>query len=157
VTPFFDAHVRGGRPIEFDHYLAYVGLRADVAWKPALGDDGRPVPDLRAYPYDLADGRGPRLAISNPSSAWGRAGLHTGDRVLAMNGRATPDVQSVFGVLRRLRSGDTLRVDVERAGARRTATVAMTPFDRPFVRLLDIASPTAAQRALRARWESGAP
>ena len=157
VTPFFDAHVRGARPIAFDDYLRYLGLRVDVAWRPALGDDGAPVPDLRAYPYDRGDGRGPRLAISDPSSAWGRAGLHTGDRVLAMNGRATPDVQTVFGVLRRLRSGDTIRVDIERGGARRSTTVIMALFQRPFVRIRDVASPTAAQRALRARWESGEP
>jgi predicted metalloprotease with PDZ domain len=157
VTPFFDAHVRGGGLMRFDDYLRYLGLRVDVTWRPALGSDGRPVPDFRAYSYDLDDGRGPRLAISNPSSAWGRAGLHTGDRVLAMNGRPTPDVQAVFAGLRRLGPGDTVRVDVERGGARRSTTVVMAPFERPSVRIRDVASPTAAQRALRARWESGEP
>jgi len=157
VTPFFDAHVRGARPIPFDDYLRVVGLQADVAWRPSLGDDGRPVPDFRAYAYDPGDGTGPRLAISNPSSAWGRAGLHTGDRVSAMNGQPTPSRAAVMRVLRGLRSGDTVRVEVERGGARRTATVVMAPFDRPFVTLRDLPSPTAAQRELRARWESGAP
>jgi predicted metalloprotease with PDZ domain len=157
VSPFFGAHVRGARPIPFDDYLRYLGLRADVAWRPALGSDGRPVPDLRTYPYELGDGSGPRLAVLDPASAWGRSGLRTGDRVRAMNGQPTPTAQAVRVVLRQLRTGDTVRVEVERGGAARSATVIMAPFDRPFVRLRDIASPTAAQRELRARWESGAP
>jgi predicted metalloprotease with PDZ domain len=157
VTSFFDAHVRGAGPIAFDDYLRYIGLRVEVTRKPALGEDGHPVPDMRAYPYDRGDGRGPRLAISDPASAWGRAGLHTGDRVLAMNGHPTTDVQAVFASLRQLRSGDTIHVDVEHGGARRSVTVVMTPFDRPFVQLRDVATPTAAQRTLRAQWESGAP
>ena len=157
VTPFFDAHVRGGRPIPFDASLRHVGLRAEVAWRPALGADGRPASDLRAYPYDPGDGTGPRLAITNAESAWGRAGLHTGDRIHAVNGEPTPTPDAVRLVLRRVRSGDTVRVEVERAGARRTAAVVMAPFDRPFVELRDLPVVTPAQRELRARWLSGAP
>ena len=157
VSPFFDAHVRGGKPIPFDDYLRYIGLRADVTWRPALGQDGRPAPDLRAFPYDGGDGTVVRLAISDPSSAWGKAGLHTGDRLRAMNGQPIATREEVRGVLRQLKSGDTVRVEVERGGVRRSATVVMAPFDRPFVQLHEVASPTTAQRALRARWETGAP
>jgi predicted metalloprotease with PDZ domain len=157
VTPFFDAHVRGGSPIPFDAYLRHAGLRADVAWRPAVGSDGRPVADLRAYPYDPRDESGPRLAISNPESAWGRAGLHTGDRVRAVNGQPMPTADAVRRTLRSLRSGDTVRVEVERAGTRRTVAVVMAPFTRPVVELRELPAVTAAQRDLRARWEAGAP
>jgi len=157
VTPIFDAHVLGAQPIPFDAYLRHVGLRAEVTWRAALGDDGRPVTDLRAYPYDPGDGGGPRLGITNPESAWGRAGLHTGDRVRAVNGERTTTVDAVRLAFRRLRSGDTVRVDVERRDGSHAAVVVMAPFDRPFVELRDVSGATAAQRALRARWESGAP
>ena len=157
VTPFFDAHVRGDRPIAFDASLRHIGLRADVAWRPALGRDGQPVPDLRAYPYDAGDGGPPRLALTNPESAWGRAGLHTGDRVLAINGEAMPTPTAVRVALRKSRSGDTLRLDIERASERRTATVVMTPFDTPVVELRDVPVVTPTQRALRARWEAATP
>jgi len=157
VSPFFEAHVRGGKPIRFDDYLRHIGLRADVTWRPALGSDGRPVPDYRAYPYDRGDGTGVRLAVSDPSSAWGRAGLHTGDRLLSMNAQPIPTRDAMRAVLRQARSGDTIRVEVDRGGVRRSATVVMAPFDRPSVQLRDVATPTAAQRTLRARWESGAP
>jgi predicted metalloprotease with PDZ domain len=157
VAPFFDAHVRGGKAIPFDDYLRYIGLRADVTWRPALGPDGRPVPDSRMFPYDRGDGAGVRLKISDPSCAWGKAGLHTGDRVRAMNGRPIDARDAVLGVLRQLRSGDTVHVEFERGGARRSATVVMVPFTRPFVQLHDVSSPTQAQHALRDRWETGGP
>jgi hypothetical protein len=59
--------------------------------------------------------------------------------------------------LRKSRSGDTLRLDIERAGARRTATVVMAPFDTPVVELRDLPVVTPAQRALRARREAATP
>jgi len=155
VTAFFDEHVCGCRPIPFDDYLKYLGLRAEVTWRPSLGTDGQPVADFRAFPYDLDDGRGPRLAITNPASAWGRAGLHTGDLVKAMNGQPTRTSDAVFAVLRRVKSGDSVRVDIERGTTRRSVTVVMAPFDRPFVELRDLPSVTPAQRELRDRWESG--
>jgi hypothetical protein len=83
--------------------------------------------------------------------------VRTGDRIRAINGQTTASEQAVRVALRQLRSGDTARVEIERAGATRTASVIMTPFDRPVVQLRDVVSPTAAQRELRTRWESGAP
>jgi predicted metalloprotease with PDZ domain len=157
VTSFFDAHVRGGRPIPFDAYLRHMGLRVTVSWRPALGVDDRPAPDLRAYAYEVGDGAGPRLVVTNPESAWGRAGLRTGDRVRSLNANPTPTADAVRLTLRQLRSGDTLRVEVDRAGTTRTATVVMAPFTRPFVELQELPGATPAQRALRKRWESGAP
>jgi predicted metalloprotease with PDZ domain len=157
VTPFFDAHVRGGQPIPFDRYLRFIGLRVDVTWQPALGSDGGPAPDLRAFPYESQDGSGVRLRLSDPASAWGRAGLHTGDRIRGVNGQPMPNAQVMVQVLRHLESGDTLRVDVEHAGVRRTATVVMAPVNRPVVHLREIPNVTAAERARRDRWEAGAP
>ena len=157
VKPFFDAHVRGGTAIRFDTFLRHIGLAADVAWRPALGSDGRPVPDLRAYPYDPEDGGGPRIGLTNPESAWGKAGLHTGDRVRTVNGERTPTAESVRLALRKLRSGDSVRVEIERDGAVRTVTVVMAPFERPVVELRELPTATPAQRSLRARWEAGLP
>jgi len=157
VSPFFAAHVRGGKPIPFDDYLRYIGLRVDVTWRTALGRDGRPAPDLRAFPYDLGDGTGVRLKISDPSSAWGKAGLHTGDRLRTMNGHPVATREDVRGLLRQLKSGDTVHVEVERGGVRRSVIVVVAPFDRPFVQLREVPTATSTQRALHARWETGTP
>src|SRR5207253_5599630 len=42
VRQFFETHVRGARPIDFDRYLRLIGMRPRVSWLPALGRDGRP-------------------------------------------------------------------------------------------------------------------
>src|SRR6266436_1292698 len=44
---FFEAHVRGAQPLDFDHYLRTIGMRTQVSWSPALGTDGKPQPDIR--------------------------------------------------------------------------------------------------------------
>jgi hypothetical protein len=38
-------------------YLRHIGLEVEPVWQTALGSDGRPVPDLRAFAYDPGDGR----------------------------------------------------------------------------------------------------
>jgi PDZ domain-containing secreted protein len=83
--------------------------------------------------------------------------LHTGDRIRAVNGQPMESRETVRQAFTRLRSGDTVRVDIERGSVRRTANVIMAPFDRPFVQLTEIQGATEAQRALRKRWESGEP
>ena len=157
VAAFFEDHVRGATPIDFDLHLRHAGLRANVEWRPALGSDGRPVADLRAYPYDAGDGGPPRIAITNPEGAWGRAGLHTGDRIIAMNAQPTTSPDAIRATFRNLRSSDTVKVEVEQAGGRRMVNVVMAPFDRPFVTIVELPNATSAQRSLRARWESSLP
>ena len=157
VAKFFERHVRGANPMDFNAYLRHAGLESRVDWRPALGNDGRPVADLRAYPYDARDGGPPRIALTNPESAWGRAGLHTGDRILAMNGQPMTTPDAIRTAFRNLHSGDTLKVDVSRADGRRTVTVMMAPFDRPFVTISELPNATSAQRSLRARWETSQP
>ena len=83
--------------------------------------------------------------------------MHTGDRVRAVNGERTPTAESVRLAFRQLRSGDSVRVEIERGGVARTVTVVMAPFERPFVELRELPTATAAQRSLRARWENGLP
>jgi predicted metalloprotease with PDZ domain len=157
VAAFFQNHVLGASPIDFNAYLRHAGLAANVEWRPALGSDGRPVADLRAYPYDAGDGGPPRIAITSPDGAWGRAGLHTGDRILAMNGQPITTPDTIRAIFRRLRSGDTVTVDAEHAGVRHTVSVVMTPFDRPFVTIAELPNATSAQRSLRARWQDSQP
>ena len=42
VTPFFDAHVRSGSPIDFNRHLSLIGLRATVSSTPASIATGSP-------------------------------------------------------------------------------------------------------------------
>ena len=155
VTPIFDAHVRNGSPIAFDRYLALIGLRPSVTWAPARNPDGQPTIDLRIYAYDPPDGGPARLVISSAESVWGRAGLHGGDRLRAVNGTPVRTWRDFRGALQRLRIGDTVRVEVERPTGPYTATVVAAGLERPTVRIVELPTATDRAKSLRATWASG--
>ncbi len=157
VHAFFETHVRGPRPIDFDQYLRLIGMRIQVSWMPALGRDGQPTADLRLYAWQPPAESTLSLVITNPGSTWGRAGLHTGDRLAALNGTAVGTVADFRSIVTRLRIGDTTAVEVRRPrGVWRTAVV-VAGFERPVVRLEEIPGATEGQRGLRAQWILGSP
>ncbi len=157
VHAFFETHVRGPRPIDFDQYLRLIGMRIQVSWMPALGRDGQPTADLRLYAWQPPAESTLSLVITNPGSTWGRAGLHTGDRLAALNGTAVATVADFRSIVTRLRIGDTTAVEVRRPrGVWRTAVV-VAGFERPVVRLEEIPGATERQRGLRAQWILGSP
>jgi predicted metalloprotease with PDZ domain len=157
VSRLFDRYVRGAGSIDFDHYLGLAGLRSEVSWTPALDRDGRPELDLRMRAFSPAPGEPLRMFILNPSSTWGRAGLHTNDRLVSIGGRAVSTWPEVRAAVSAARLGDTLRVEVVRAGgARDVAKVGMTGFNRPVVRIVELPEATPRQRAVRAAWLASA-
>ena len=157
VHAFFETHVRGAKPIDFDQYLRLIGLRTRVSWTPALGRDGQPTADLRLYAWQPPAESALSLVITNPAGAWGRAGLHTGDRLVALNGGAVATVADFRSMVAGLRIGDTTSVEVRRPiGAWRTSVV-VAGYERPVVRLEEIPDATGRQRGLRASWSAGSP
>ena len=157
VRSFFAAHVRDGQPIDFDRYLGLIGLRVGVSWKPALSSDGQPAADLRLFAWLPPGERFLSLLLSDPTSAWGRAGLHTGDRIVAVNGALLATMDDFRALRRRLRIGDSVHVAVQRPTGPWTTTVVVTGYDQPVARIEAIAEATERQRVLRGRWAAGAP
>jgi predicted metalloprotease with PDZ domain len=155
VTPFFNAHVRGAGAIDFNRYLALIGLRSSVTWAPATGANNQPVVDLRLYATDEDRGAQPRLVITNAESPWGRAGLRSGDRIITVNGAPVATWMDFRAVLGRLRVGDTTRMEVDRTGKRLTATVVAAQLSRPIVRVQEIPGASAKARRLRDEWKAG--
>ena len=148
VTPFFDAHVRHGAAIDFDRYIGLMGLTTRETRGPAMYN-GEPERDLRIYGYEPpSPDSGLRLVISNPSSIWGRAGLHSRDRLLGINGMPVPAWSELRAKVQALRLGDTVRVQVERPSGPFDATVIVTGFERPTVRIERLPNATVAQRRL---------
>ncbi len=155
VTPLFDAHVRGGgRPIDFDRYLGLIGLRVEVTHAPAVFN-GQPERDLRIFGWEPPIEGGVRLIITDPASIWGRAGLHSGDRLLTLNGEPVTTWPELRSRLLRLQMGDTVRVAVQRPGGPFEATVMMAGFERPVVRIAEIPHATERQQALLRAWLGG--
>ena len=157
VREIFDRFVRGAGSIDVDRYLRAIGMRARVSWEPARDAQGAPSPDLRLFSWQPEGEQSPALLINNPQSVWGRAGLHTGDRVVSMNGEPIANPRELRTALLRSRIGDTVRVEVRRPRGAFHATVVITGYDSPRVRLEEMPGATAAQLRRRERWMNALP
>ena len=154
VGRFFDAHVRTAGAIDFDRYLGLIGLRTRVTWAPAVFN-GEPERDLRIYGWESERDSSLRLIITNAASIWGRAGLHSRDQLLALNGAPVRTWSELRAKLQSLRLGDTVRVQVRRPAGPFEATVVVAGFERPTVRLENLKTPASAQRRLAVAWRNG--
>ncbi|HSE33796.1 MAG TPA: PDZ domain-containing protein [Pyrinomonadaceae bacterium] len=155
--PFFERYVRGARPLDFDRYLRAIGLRTKVSWSAAVDNDGRSEPDLRIFAFNAPGESMLRIRLTNPTSAWARAGLHTGDRLVSLDGHPVTTTNDFRSWLGKLQVGETVRVAVAREGAISNVPVVITGYDRPTVRVDEIANATAAQRRLRTQWVTAQP
>lgn len=157
VRDFFDRYVRAGNAIPFERYFALAGLRPVVTWGPGVGRDGTPMVDLRIFAWRPAGDSALKLLIGNPASVWGAAGLHTGDRLSAVNGAAVTTMDAFRSIFGRVKIGDTVRVEVARPSGPYRATVVVTVQQRPTVRLEPLAGATGRQQAIRRAWLAAAP
>jgi predicted metalloprotease with PDZ domain len=154
---FFDRYVRAANPIDFDRYLALAGLQARVMWRQVLDSAGHRAPDLAVRGWIRPGEQGLRLLLFSPKSVWGRAGLHTGDQVAAVNGAPIATAAAFRTWVGRLRLGDTVRITVDRPAGPFAVTVVVSGYERPVVTITERPDATDAQRALRRRWLAGTP
>jgi predicted metalloprotease with PDZ domain len=98
--------------------------------------------------FEFAQDNTLRLVVNNPASIWGRAGLHSRDRLVSLNGAAVKTWPELRGKLQALHMGDTVRVEVMRPAGPFVATVVVAGFERPTVRLERLPNATVAQRRL---------
>lgn len=152
---FFERHVRGTERIDFAPLLATLGLRLTTEEVTASDSTGKPAPDLRVWAYIPRGETVPRFILNDPRSAWSLAGLRTNDRIVSMNGAATPDVRAFRTALRPLAGGDSVRVEYERDGVTRTTVVRITPYTVTRAHIDENPAATPGQRARRERWLAG--
>jgi predicted metalloprotease with PDZ domain len=155
ASAVFEQSVRNPGALDFDRALAPIGLRLRVSTGPVLGNDGRPLPDLRAWGFDVAGEEYLRLWVADPASVWGRAGLHTNDQIVSINGARFKTWPELRTFMRGLAIGDTVAIVVERPAGRYETRVVMQGFDRPTVRIESVAAPTERQLRLREAWLAG--
>lgn len=155
VRTFFDDYVRGAGVIDVNHYLALIGLRAQVDWVDAVDDSGRTLPDVRIWSYQPVGSPRPLLLLNTPASQWGRAGFHSGDSLVSIDDSAATDVATVRRALRGFRLGDTVRVTVLQGGKEFTARVPLTSYRHPVVKIVPDSGATTEARRLREAWETG--
>lgn len=155
VRAFFDAHVRGSTPIDFNRYLRLIGLTSRVTWGPAVNDAGQPQPEYRISGWLPPGEQRLSLLITDPNSGWGRAGLHTGDRVVSVNGAPMKTWPELRAVLRNIHIGDRLTFEVLRPAGPFRTTVVVAGYQRPTVTIEQHQGVTERQQRLRERWLAG--
>ena len=155
LTPFFNAYVRGARPMDFNRYLALAGLKMEVEWKTAKLPDGAPFGD-RLLEAKFYNGETlPRLFLWDTNNVWGRAGLHTSDQLLRFNGSAVETVGDFAKLHDALRIGDTASLEVLRGGKVQHATVKIEPSAWPFITIRELPNRTERQKTVFTRWNAG--
>lgn len=151
----FDGHVRSGNPIDYGRYLAPLGLRMTTSMSAAVDNRGQPARDLRVWGWQGGNEPFVRLRVADPASIWGKAGLHTGDQLVSINGAAIRTWPELRTALLGLAIGDTAMVVVERPTGRFETRVVMRGYDRPIVRIEEIPEASERQRRLREAWLEG--
>lgn len=151
---FFRDHIYGARVIDFNRYLALIGLRSEVRNVPSVDDEGRPSVDLRIVPLSFEGGGDFKVRIMNPESIWAKSGIRSGDTVISADGEKIATWQEFRRWLARLKIGDTARLVVARDGQIRTVEVPVSGFNRAEVRISELKDATAKQIGLRNAWLS---
>ncbi len=154
VHTFFQDYVYGNKAIDFNKYLTLIGLRYTMEWKDVLDSDNK-IPDLRVFTYQVPGETALRIGITNPASAWGKAGIHTGDIIRAINGKPLVSQREFRPLLRNVKIGDNIVVDVERPTGNRKINVLIAGYQQPVVRLIPLDKITEKQQTLYEQWLHG--
>ena len=155
MARFFDDHVRNARPLEFSRYLPSIGLRATVDTVPATDSAGTLLPDTRIWAYPRRSDGKMRVWIQDPASVWARAGLHTGQDLVAFNNTpidSFPDFRRAF---RTIRLNQVVPIDIIRQGKPQRIAVRVSGYLRPRVRMVEDPQATPAEKERRRIWLSG--
>ncbi|HEY3113846.1 MAG TPA: hypothetical protein VGJ62_09190 [Gemmatimonadaceae bacterium] len=157
VRSFFDDHVRNARPLDFNRYVGALGLRVIVDTVPAVDSAGNRSPDTRIWAYPPKQGGRLRVRIMDPSGIWSKAGLHTGDELVAFNGAPIDSFPDFRGAFRTIKLGDVVPVSIVRRGTPTLINVRVTGYDRVRVRILEDPPATPPQRERRRLWLAASP
>lgn len=149
---FFEDHVRNPRPIDFKDRLGSVGLIVHVDTVAATDSANNPLPDTRVWAYPRRpDGR-MRVWIHDPTSVWARAGLHTGQDLVAFNGVTVDSFPDFRRAFRSVRIGTDVPVDIIEKGRLRRINVHVSGYARPRVSISEDPATTPAQIERRRTW-----
>ena len=153
---FFDDHVRGAKPIDFNPLLAPLGLRVVLTTEPVADSTGARYPDLRITAYAPPAGGRMRVRIMDPRTVWTSAGLHTGMEWTSLNRIPIDSFPDFRRAIRSIKLGDVVPAEVVRNGVTQHIDVRVTGYDRTRARIVEIQNATPAQLERRRVWLSAA-
>lgn len=152
---FFEKYVYQGSTVDFNAYLHLAGLQANVHYAQALNEKGQPAPDARVYTWLPVTDTVYRIWVTNPASCWAKAGMHTGDVVLALNNKPVKTRQDFYAALNAVNIGDTVELATIRNGITTKVSVIITGYYKPDVEIAKISGSSLRQKELLQKWEIG--
>ena len=153
VHPFFEKYVYDGHALDFDPWIRLIGLRLQLSRRPATDDKGEPAPDRRAFVWQPPGDSSFRFLMTDPRSCWVKAGLHTGDVLVSIDGRPIKDRRSFYDRLNALKIGDTVLVRVRRPLDIQEVPVKITGYEVPVAHLLPAPDADSQSRDLLRKWQ----
>lgn len=153
IHSFFKDHIYGSTAIDFNTYLRLTGLHSTVTWKDVLDDSGRAAPDISVYAWPSANGK-LLLGITDPNSAWCKAGLHTKDEILAINDSLVTSQKDFFKIIGKLRVGDTIVMRVKRRNGIYNAKVIITGHKTAVAKIEKLPNVNTQQQELYQQWNN---
>jgi predicted metalloprotease with PDZ domain len=156
IHPFFEDHVRGNKPIDFNRYLSLIGLHSTVRWSEALDSGGIPEANLRLSAWQEPGKEEVKLLLFDASSCWAKAGLHTGDIIQSVNNQNIPNAAAMRQLIGKLKVGDSLDILVRRPGGQFSTRVIVRGYRKPSVTIREIIDPTTKQLTLKRKWMAAA-
>jgi predicted metalloprotease with PDZ domain len=155
VHSFFENYVKGNKAIDFAKYLQLIGLHLNMSWKDLSDSAGKAIPDLRAYAWQSPGDSVVKLGITDPSGCWGKAGLHTGDKIISINKTAIKSRDDFWQLIGRLQIGDQLSIEVQWASGKWQTSFVVSGYKQPEVHIREIQKTSERQQKLYAAWISG--
>ena len=139
----FDLLVRSARPIPWERYLAFAGLR--------LSSDPRPSVDV-GLSLSNPPGLGIVVASVEAGGPAEKAGFEVGDRLLRVNGRpASGAVETLLDAFEEA-AGRAVRVRVHRDGSHRVLKVRPKRKGEDVYQIVELPGASEQQRAVRDGW-----
>ncbi len=155
VHVFFQNYVYAGKPLDFNQYLRLIGLKLELSYQPAVDDKGQPAPDTRVYTWKPQGDTVYHIIMTHPESCWVKAGLHTGNAVIAINNQFIKSRQDFYNTLKTIKIGDTVIVQVNHADGLQKIPVVITGYQVPVANITKVNDPGIRVQNLYQKWEQG--
>lgn len=152
IASFFADHVRSAKRIDFNRYLAAIGMEAVATTVAATNDRGEPERDFRIRAWQATPQDTLRLFIWHSESNWAHAGLNMNDRVVSIDGaevKTWPDFRSRIAAAS---IGKTLNFVIVRNGKLMEIPAVMAGYSVPRVEVREAPNATPKQKRLRSSW-----
>ncbi len=152
ATDFFRDHIYGKLPVDLNKYLAYIGLKVNVTWIDAIDEKGMKIANNRLFVWKEPGSAVYKIQLFDPESCWVKAGIHTGDTVVSMNGKDIHGNRDLFSAVQLMMPGDKVRVKVVKAGQARDISVDITGFKNPQIQITQRDNISPGQKKLFLQW-----